>query len=194
MDRPLENHHWRKDTQPRPAAQPLPNWFQAESSLCAQLEPLVGKDCLPDPAFFVESWTLGISAATGNLRRRHHEALPQQEPLPFSARPSFHPFVASVDWLRSASVPLPRGFSAPDDAADNHTGPMTLEGARLLLGVTASSTRDQIKAAYRQLAGRHHPDRYAAQGDRERRLATDRMTAINEAYRILCALHADSAA
>jgi DnaJ-domain-containing protein 1 len=187
LDRPLADRDWRTNTQAGTPDPQLTNWF-GESSLWAQLEPLVGQDCLPDPAFFVESWTLGATVAADNLRRRHHEARREREPLPLD---SFRPFVASADWLRSAAIPLPQGFSwrvdgAPDNRACDFTGPVTLEGARALLGVTAGSTRDQIKAAYRQLAGRHHPDRHAAQGDGERRVATERMAAINEAYRLLC--------
>jgi hypothetical protein len=57
--------------------------------------------------------------------------------------------------------------------------PMTPLRACRLLGVDASSTREQIRAAYRRLASQWHPDRRAGQG------ANQRMAAINEAYRVL---------
>ena len=112
----------------------------------------------------------------------------------------FPPFVASAEWLSAATVPLPR-HSAPNASLDELleddeyvgllTGALTLERARRILGVAADSTRDQIKAAYRQLASRYHPDRHTAESDEQRRLATERMASINEAYRLLCALQPD---
>ncbi len=65
------------------------------------------------------------------------------------------------------------------------TDPMTQERARLLLGVTAASTRRQIKAAYRSMVSRWHPDRLELGTEKMRRLANERMAAINEAYRVL---------
>ena len=45
------------------------------------------------------------------------------------------------------------------------------------IGVSPDASHDQIRAAYRRLARRHHPD--ADDGD------TDRMAALNEAWRVL---------
>jgi DnaJ-domain-containing protein 1 len=67
-------------------------------------------------------------------------------------------------------------------------GPVTLEGACRVLGVAASSTREQIKAAYRRMASRHHPDRLGRRTEEERLTATERMVSINEAYRLLCGM------
>ena len=64
--------------------------------------------------------------------------------------------------------------------------PLTFQAACRLLGVSSSSPRDQIRAAYRKMAGRYHPDRLERCSETERKLGTDRMSAINEAYRLLC--------
>jgi len=64
--------------------------------------------------------------------------------------------------------------------------PLTPEDACRLLGVAATSTRQQVKSAYRQLVRRYHPDRLEHSSEQEQRIATDRMTSINEAYRLLC--------
>jgi DnaJ-domain-containing protein 1 len=66
------------------------------------------------------------------------------------------------------------------------SGPLTLQGACRLLGVAASSTREQIKAAYRRMASRYHPDRLERRSEQERQSATERMVSINEAYHLLC--------
>jgi hypothetical protein len=123
-------------------------------------------------------------------------------------------FFSSADWLQAATVPLPQQCTqqsaqtagpgeirdglparfADDQLDDLLAGPLSLDRARRLLGVAANSTRDQIRAAYRQLAGRYHPDRHATQGDQQRRFATERMASINEAYRLLCAGRLDPVA
>lgn len=184
-----------------------PDWMAAEPSLCSRLEPLLGADCSPDPVFFVESWTLGASTAVENLRRRQPLHQPTHAPAGFSALNAIPRFWASADWLRCATVPVPQSFPQavrPDDDVvfDDRffgekdglpTRPLTVDRARRLLGVAANSTRDQMKAAYRQLASRFHPDRYMGQDDKQRRLANQRMAAVNEAYRLLCAAEMDSA-
>ena len=51
-----------------------------------------------------------------------------------------------------------------------------------VLGVPRTATADEIKAAFRKLARRHHPD-LATAADREQ--ASERFKAINEAYEVL---------
>ena len=63
---------------------------------------------------------------------------------------------------------------------------LTPESARKVLGVAATSTREQIRAAYRKMASRYHPDRLAQSGASEQKLAGERMASINQAYRLLC--------
>ena len=64
--------------------------------------------------------------------------------------------------------------------------PLTADDAFRMLGVPPTSTRKQIKTAYRQLVWRYHPDRLIHSSDQDRRIATDRMTSLNEAYHLLC--------
>ena len=67
------------------------------------------------------------------------------------------------------------------DSAD----PSTVEGARRLLGVAASSTPAQIKGAYRHLARMYHPDCLKQKSSQAQQTATSRMIAINKAYCLL---------
>jgi DnaJ family protein C protein 3 len=62
---------------------------------------------------------------------------------------------------------------------------MSLGRAMRLLGLTAASTREQVRAAYRRMAGEWHPDRVAGRAEGVRRAATEQMAEINEAYRVL---------
>lgn len=60
-------------------------------------------------------------------------------------------------------------------------------GPRAVLGVSREATPEEIRAAYRALVKRHHPDRHIADGEPIEfiRLAEVRMAAINDAYATL---------
>jgi DnaJ-domain-containing protein 1 len=168
---------------------------QPNPSLFAQVEQLLGEDSEPDPDFFIDSWTLGVAAASENFRRRQDQKIPHRNrehagPA-FQTLCSFPPFFMLEESPRNAEPPswddecLPGNVESPSPSAPT-TFPLTLQAASHLLGVAATSTRDEIKAAYRHLASLHHPDRLARRSDPERQLATERMASINEAYRLLC--------
>jgi DnaJ-domain-containing protein 1 len=72
-----------------------------------------------------------------------------------------------------------------DDSRPETTHSMTLQRACRLLGVSAGSTREQIKAAYHQMASQWHPDRLQNRTEEMREFATDQMAAINEAYSVV---------
>jgi hypothetical protein len=81
----------------------------------------------------------------------------------------------------------PQGWEtfAEENSRPRTTHSMTRQHARHLLGVTAASTREQIKAAYRRMASQWHPDRLKCRTEEARHLATEQMAAINEAYSII---------
>ncbi|MFP5229242.1 MAG: J domain-containing protein [Acidobacteriota bacterium] len=174
-------------------------WDEGPGSepLLTQVEPLLGANAEPDPTFFVESWTIGVSAASENYLHRHQESKNLSTPMPAGfSRFTFLPFlniepavpvssaapVTSSGSVREASVSSGWQEAEMEPAM---FAPLTFETACRLLGVAASSTREQIRAAYRKMAGRYHPDRMGREGNREQKQASDRMAAINEAYRLL---------
>jgi len=53
-----------------------------------------------------------------------------------------------------------------------------------VLGVEYSADASEIRRAHRRLARQHHPDRYPA-GSAEQQIATARMAAVNDAYRLV---------
>ena len=65
------------------------------------------------------------------------------------------------------------------------TRAMTPARACELLGVSATSTRGQIKGAYRHLVSQWHPDRLGSTTEELRQFATHKMVQINAAYRLL---------
>jgi hypothetical protein len=171
----------------------------------SQIEEILGANCGPDPLFFVESWSVGIFPATQNLHARREAATRDFEAS------SFRPFDFSVPlWIEEEETRDLHSFSSisaawrdaygvcgssspasaiqQDDAAFNACPagkPLTPEIARRVLGLGAMSTRDEIKTAYRRLVRRYHPDRLELVSERERRIATERMISINEAYHLL---------
>ena len=54
-----------------------------------------------------------------------------------------------------------------------------------VLGVARDATPEQIKQAYRQLAGQYHPDKVVHLGEEFRELAEKRFKEIQEAYQTL---------
>lgn len=80
---------------------------------------------------------------------------------------------------RSLGVPGPSGRSlvaAMESATSNYYQ---------RLGVKASASSEEIRAAYRALAGRLHPDRMIDASSAERTLADRRMREVNEAWQEL---------
>ena len=161
--------------------------------LLTQVQPLLGEDAEPDPTFFVESWTLGVTAASQNYLHRHQQTKSHESPAP-TGLPSFA-FVTFLNIAPPAPAGSPspaqpaRDFSAAGICGDEEAftpGPLTLQAACRLLGVTATSTREQIRAAYRKMASRYHPDRLQGARSIDPQLASHRMASINEAYQLLC--------
>ena len=54
-----------------------------------------------------------------------------------------------------------------------------------VLGVVRNASQDEIKRAYKQLAGKYHPDKVAHLGEEFRELAEQRFKEIQEAYQKL---------
>lgn len=51
-----------------------------------------------------------------------------------------------------------------------------------ILGVPPSATDEELKASYRNLALKYHPDRYTGRDEAERKAAEDKFKEINAAY------------
>lgn len=179
-----------------------------------EFQELLKDDVEPDPQFFVECWTLGVTPAIDNLQIRlrmladcedetiecevpesMEECFPEENLLMEffgSARPSPDSF--SFSFLRSRESAAKATAQAREDYAhfaEECTGseytayPMSLQRACEVLGVTRTCTRGQIKAAYRQKVREWHPDRLGDCNQAARQFANEQMTEINEAYRLL---------
>ena len=180
-----------REAQPRAAAAQTSE-AETGASLLTQIEQVLGEGVEPDSTFFVDSWTVGLAAASENLLRRKMKTREHETPawvtLPFFTTRFVDRAEASAEEASMAYLRW-RGDEESDDwqAADEveMACPLTLESACRVLGVAATSTREQIRAAYRRMASRYHPDRLAQSGAREQKLASDRMARVNEAYRLL---------
>jgi hypothetical protein len=178
--------------------------------LVGDFQQLLGEGFAPDPLFFMETWTLGTSAALENFKQRQpmhadrtesrsdrapgnlsNQSFVHTSPFNWSVFVSIHAVVqdncdstlsqqSSIDLEMGPLEMGPGSFRNQDEDL-----PMTLERACNLLGVTATSTLSQIKAAHRQLVIQWHPDRLQNRTEEVRRYATGKMASINEAYRLV---------
>jgi hypothetical protein len=183
------------------------------SGFAADVHRLLGDDLLPDALFFVESWTLNSQQALENLRQRRRDesrqpAAPPRDttrdsgslgssffaPQNLSGRagdpgtpPRMHPVnSARVSTAQSRNPAARSGQYKEEEGAETGAGPMTLQNAWQVLGVSEDSTRAEIRSAYRRLVSRWHPDRLGATTEEARTHANEQMAAINQAYRYLC--------
>lgn len=190
------------------AAQPS----ESGSPFLTDIEQVLGEETEPDAEFFVDSWTMGVAEASENFLRRKKQQKSRVHDLPQWAAVStfsFPPFfdsaaVASPETTQPLRKPSTAQHSMADSIVDwqspgndewdnwredeaESANPLTVESACRILGVTTASSREQIRAAYRKMATRYHPDRLAQAATRDQKLASDHMASINEAYRLLCA-------
>ena len=88
---------------------------------------------------------------------------------------------AEITALRDVAASL--GISAADvESLLNLRGSKNdLEAAYKVLGISPSATDDEVKAAYRQMTLKHHPDRVSTLGDDVKRAAEKKLQEINDA-------------
>lgn len=78
-------------------------------------------------------------------------------------------------------VALSMGLSAREAESMLHLRGNSLEEAYQVLEVEPTATNEEIRAAYRRLALKHHPDRVATLGDDVRKAAEEKFQQINNA-------------
>ena len=88
---------------------------------------------------------------------------------------------AEMQALRDVAASL--GISAADveSMLNLRSGKNDLEAAYKVLGISPSATDEEVKAAYRQMALKHHPDRVAKLGEDVRKAAEKKFQEINDA-------------
>jgi DnaJ-domain-containing protein 1 len=173
-----------------------------------EFQQLLGNESEPDPLFFVESWTFGMNAAVGNYQQRRKKQTDREAedldtfslteegdvygdfPATFTGRreTSWPPQAPAVhsEWAEDESTHDSEIFEVEFDDYQESAGPMTLHYACQLLEVSATSSRQEIRGAYRRKVSQWHPDRLVHATEEARQRATAQMAAINEAYRLLC--------
>ena len=90
-----------------------------------------------------------------------------------------------VEALKEVAVNL--GISAADiDSMLNlQYGNSNLDAAYKVLGISPNATDDEVKAAYRKMALKHHPDRVATLGEDVKKAAEKKFQEINNAKELI---------
>ena len=86
-----------------------------------------------------------------------------------------------VDALRLVARGLGITSADVDSMLNLSNGCNNLDAAYKVLGIDASATDDEVKAAYRKMALKHHPDRVATLGEDVKKAAEKKFQEINEA-------------
>ena len=88
---------------------------------------------------------------------------------------------SEIDALQFVATNL--GISADDlnSMLNLSSGGTSVEAAYKVLGITPDATDDEVKAAYRRMALKHHPDRVATLGEDVRKAAEKKFQEINTA-------------
>ena len=66
-----------------------------------------------------------------------------------------------------------------------NNGCSNLDAAYKVLGIASTASDDEVKAAYRKMALKHHPDRVATLGEDVRKAAEKKFQEINEAKEVI---------
>ncbi len=90
---------------------------------------------------------------------------------------------AEIDALKE--VALCMGLSVTEVESMLNLGGDSLENAYKVLEVEPAATNEEVRAAYRRLALKHHPDRVAALGEDVRKAAEAKFQEINNAKEIV---------
>ena len=187
------------------AATVQPGTAETGTSFQKEIERILGEDAEPDAAFFIDCWSSGAAEASENFVRRRNALKSSACQLTgWSNRSSFVPIGtdktgASTVGRSTARKEYHEVISFLDQRQDDREQqddmdslcdsetlcPLTVESAYRLLGISATSSRNEIRTAYRKLASRYHPDLLARSGARAQKMAANRMASINDAYRLL---------
>ena len=90
---------------------------------------------------------------------------------------------AEIEALKEVATAM--GLSAQEEESMLNLGGNTLEQAYKVLEVEPTATDDEVKAAYRKLALKHHPDRVATLGDDVKKAAEEKFQQINNAKEMI---------
>ncbi len=90
-----------------------------------------------------------------------------------------HPL--EIQALREVAANLGLSAQDVDSMLNLRSGGTNLDAAYKVLGITKNATNDEVKAAYRKMALKHHPDRVATLGDDVKRAAEKKFQEINNA-------------
>jgi DnaJ like chaperone protein len=102
------------------------------------------------------------------------------------------------EWCRDPKAETPKATSRSESsnsyrdpkaeepkATSQSPHPLSPEQARLLLGLGKTFSADELKSAWKRKVSEWHPDKLDGMAEELRKLATQRVQSLNEAYALL---------
>ncbi len=131
------------------------------------------------------SYRQTISDCCGQMRQLLDNAQRLQllSLLAMLAKADGHVSSEEVNALRDVTAML--GLSESELNSMLNLGSTTLKDAYAVLEVSENATDDEVRAAYKRLVVKHHPDRVASLGEDVRLAAEKKMREINEAKELI---------
>ena len=90
---------------------------------------------------------------------------------------------AEIEALKEVATAM--GLSAQEAESMLNLGGNTLEQAYKVLEIEPTATDDEVKATYRKLALKHHPDKVATLGEDVKKAAEEKFQQINNAKEMI---------
>ena len=99
------------------------------------------------------------------------------------AKSDGHVCTAELEALKEVAIYM--GLSAKEVESMLNMGGTSLEEAYKVLEIDPSASNDEVRAAYRRLALKHHPDRVATLGEDIKKAAEEKFQSINNAKELI---------
>jgi DnaJ like chaperone protein len=123
----------------------------------------------------------GLSTVDGTMNPKEKAYLIELSDRIGLTKQDFDSIMAMFEKYEDAYQDQFKQRSAPSRSTSNYR----LEKSYEILGISAQASEEELKKAYRELAKKHHPDRFATDSEGQQALAKERFVKMQQAYELI---------